>query len=268
VPAAKAGKAPAPPAKGAKGAPAPASSKAEDALYPARPRNFGIGNDQQPKKRDLSRFVKWPRNVRIQRQRKVLYERLKVPPAINQFAKPLDRAEALPLFKLLAKYAPEDKAAKKDRLLEKAKRVASGGEALAGPKPLFVKAGLNHVTKLVEQKKAKLVVIACDVNPVELVVWLPALCRKMEVPYVIANNKGRLGSIVHMKTAAALALTEVKPEDAPALEKLVDMADAKFRNNAESRRKWGGGVMGLKTQVRIAQREKLLAAEAAKKALL
>jgi hypothetical protein len=55
-----------------------------------------------------------------------------LPPAINQFAKPLDRAEALPLFKLLAKYAPEDKAAKKDRLLEKAKRVASGGEALAG----------------------------------------------------------------------------------------------------------------------------------------
>lgn len=136
------------------------------------------------------------------------------------------------------------------------------------PKPLFVKAGLNHVTKLVEKKKAKLVVIASDVNPVELVVWLPALCRKLEVPYVIVNNKGRMGAIVHMKTAAALAITEVKQEDAPALEKLVDMADAKFRNNAESRRKWGGGVMGLKTQVRIAQREKLLAAEAAKKALL
>lgn len=92
------------PKAGAKGkAPVKAAApvKKEDALYPARPKNFRIGNDVQPKVRDLSRFVKWPRNVRLQRQRKVLYERLKVPPAINQFSKPLDRAEAVPLFKLL-----------------------------------------------------------------------------------------------------------------------------------------------------------------------
>jgi hypothetical protein len=32
------------------------------------------------------------------------------------------------------------------------------------------------------QSKAQLVVITHDVDPIELVVWLPALCRKMEVP--------------------------------------------------------------------------------------
>ena len=68
----------------------------------------------------------------------------------------------------------------------------AAGKPLAKTKPLFVKTGLNHVTQLVEDKKAKLVVIASDVNPVELVLWLPALCRKMGVPYAIVANKGRL----------------------------------------------------------------------------
>jgi large subunit ribosomal protein L7Ae len=38
-------------------------------------------------------------------------------------------------------------------------------------------------------------VIAHDVDPIELVVWLPALCRKMEVPYCIVKGKARLGSV-------------------------------------------------------------------------
>lgn len=41
---------------------------------------------------------------------------------------------------------------------------------------------------------------------VQLVVWLPALCRKVGVPYAIVNNKGRLGTLVGKKTAAAVAL--------------------------------------------------------------
>lgn len=45
------------------------------------------------------------------------------------------------------------------------------------------------------QNKAQLVVIAHDVDPIELVVWLPALCRKMEIPYCIVKGKSRLGSV-------------------------------------------------------------------------
>lgn len=45
------------------------------------------------------------------------------------------------------------------------------------------------------QNKAQLVVIAHDVDPIELVVWLPALCRKMEIPYCIVKGKARLGSV-------------------------------------------------------------------------
>ncbi len=52
---------------------------------------------------------------------------------------------------------------------------------------MVVKFGLNHVTHLVETGKASLVVIAHDVDPIELVVWLPAVCRKMNVPYIIVK---------------------------------------------------------------------------------
>jgi large subunit ribosomal protein L7Ae len=50
-----------------------------------------------------------------------------------------------------------------------------------------------------EQGKAQLVVIAHDVDPIELVVWLPALCRKMGVPYAIVKGKSRLGSVSYCK---------------------------------------------------------------------
>jgi large subunit ribosomal protein L7Ae len=73
----------------------------------------------------------------------------------------------------------------------------AAGKEVAKAKPFVTKFGLNHITHLVEEKKAKLVVIASDVDPVELVLWLPALCRKMGVPYVIVNNKGEMkGSAV------------------------------------------------------------------------
>merc|ERR1712013_896444 len=51
--------------------------------FEKRPRNFGIGQDIQPQ-RDLSRFVKWPKYIRLQRQKVVLQTRLKVPPAVNE----------------------------------------------------------------------------------------------------------------------------------------------------------------------------------------
>ena len=67
-----------------------ATKKNENPLIEKKPRNFGIGQDIQPK-RNLSRFVKWPEYVRLQRQKAILKQRLKVPPAINQFSNTLDK---------------------------------------------------------------------------------------------------------------------------------------------------------------------------------
>jgi len=60
------------------------------------------GQDIQPKT-DLTRFVKWPEYVRLQRQKVILQRRLKVPPALAQFSHTLDKNTATQLFKLLDK---------------------------------------------------------------------------------------------------------------------------------------------------------------------
>jgi large subunit ribosomal protein L7Ae len=240
--------------------------KAADPLYPSRPRAFQVGGEIRPAGRDLSRFVKWPKYVRLQRQRAVLYQRLKVPPAIHQFTKSIGKQEAMTVFTLLNKYRPETPAAKKQRIKEAAAAKASGGKDESKKVPYVVKYGLKHVTTLVEEKKAKLVLIANDVDPIELVLWLPALCRKMQVPFMIVKDKARLGALVHMKNAACVAVTGVDKSDESQLKLLSDLALEKFNNNADLVRKWGGGIMGLKTQAKLDKRAKAVAAEEAKKA--
>ncbi|GLT81654.1 hypothetical protein SLE2022_000910 [Rubroshorea leprosula] len=238
--------------------------KVVNPLFEKRPKQFGIGGALPPK-RDLSRFVRFPKVVRIQRQKRILKQRLKVPPALNQFTKTLDKVTASNLFKMLLKYRPEDKAEKKERLLKRAQAEAEQ-KSVESKKPVVVKYGLNHVTYLIEQKKAQLVVIAHDVDPIELVVWLPALCKKMEVPYCIVKGKARLGAIVHKKTASVLCLTTVKNEDKLEFSRILESIKANFNDKYdEYRKKWGGGIMGSKSQAKTKAREKLLAREAAQR---
>jgi len=241
-----------------------APAKESNPLYERRPKSFGVGGAPPPKGADLHRWVKWPRYVRLQRQRRVLNQRLKVPPALARFAKAADRNLAASAFKLLLKYRPEDKAEKKARLVGEAEARASGAKDEKKKKPVVVKFGLNHVTDLVESGKAKLVVIAHDVDPIELVVWLPALCKKVGVPYMIVKGKARLGAVVHQKTAAALALTEVKGEDDRELAKVVESANAMFLDGP--RVGWGGGIMGVKSQAKSKAKERELARELAQRA--
>ena len=48
----------------------------------------------------------------------------------------------------------------------------------------------------------------------------------MGVPYVIVKGKARLGTVVHKKTAAVVALQEVRSEDQRELATLVSAAKA------------------------------------------
>jgi len=252
-------------------APAPVAPKkpSYNALFEKRPKSFTIGGDRHPG-RDLTRFVKWPKYVRLQRQRRILYQRLKTPPAINQFTRTLDKNHATSLFKLLHKYKPEtknDKTARLKKLAASKKDGAPGQKPEATKAPVVVKFGINHITTLIEQKRAKLVVIAHDVDPVELVVWLPALCRKMAVPYVIVKGKARLGQVVHQKTATALAVVNVNKEDVADLTQLVNFAKETYLDKYDEIRKtWGGGVRGIKSQTAFNKKQKAYQKEAAVRA--
>jgi len=241
------------------------SKKQKNPLLEKRPRNFGIGQDVQPK-RDLSRFVKWPRYIRVQRQRRVLQERLKIPPPINQFNHTVDRQTAKQLFRLLDKYRPETRAARKARLKSRADSKAKGKDDAPSKRALSLKQGANSVVRAIEQKKAQLVVISHDVDPLELVLFIPALCRKMGIPYCIVKGKARLGRLVHRKTCTCVALTNVESGDRSQFTKLLDAIKTNFNERYdELRRHWGGGVLGSKSAARIAKIERAKVKEAAQK---
>merc|ERR1711959_267216 len=218
-----------------------------------KPRTFSIGGDILPPKRNLTRFVKWPKYVRLQRSKMTLLKRIKIPPAINQFSNTFDQRQASQVFRLLNNLKPETKTEKKERLAEQAEKVAAGGKA-AAKKPVAVKMGMNHVTSLIEEK-AKLVVIAHDVDPIEVIVWLPSLCKSRGVPYCIVKSKSRLGAVVGKKTATCLAITDVKPENRNDLQSLITLAEANFNNVYDDHmRKWGDATLSGRQMASQAKR--------------
>jgi large subunit ribosomal protein L7Ae len=68
-----------------------------------------------------------------------------------------------------------------------------------------VKKGTNETTKAVERAHAKLVVIAEDVDPPEVVAHLPLLCEERKIPYVFVRSKQKIGSAVGIDVPAASA---------------------------------------------------------------
>jgi len=225
-------------------------------------RNFRLGNHIKPSI-IKARFVKWPRYVRLQRQKRILFRRLKVPAAIAQFLNPLDKATTSTLLKALQKYAPETRKEKYDRInklaQEKAKNAKSKKDG--SDKPINLKYGLNHVTYLIEQKKAKLVVIAADVDPIENVVFLPTLCKTMDIPYCIVHNKARLGALVHKKTATCVAVTDFKLAQVD-LSNVVRVCKETFNSAVPHFKKPEKGVKSSHREYKL---RKLLNAEEAKK---
>merc|ERR1712203_1330313 len=174
--------------------------------------------------------------------------------------------EATQLFKLLDKYRPETKEAKKERLRERAAAKAQGKEDAPTKRAPVVRHGVNTVVTLVEKKKAQLVVIANDVDPIELVMYLPALCRKMGVPYCIVKNRARLGRVARRKTTTCIAITNVDSNDRSALNKLVESVKTNYNERGEEiKRHWGGGSLGNKSAAKVAKVEKIKAKELAMK---
>ena len=57
-----------------------------------------------------------------------------------------------------------------------------------------IRKGTNEATKAIERGKAKLVAVASDINPPEIVMHLPALCEEKKIPCVFVPTKKELGA--------------------------------------------------------------------------
>jgi len=68
-----------------------------------------------------------------------------------------------------------------------------------------VRKGTNEATKAVERAQAKLVVIAEDVDPPEVIAHLPILCDERKIPYVFVPSKEKLGTAVGIDVPCAAA---------------------------------------------------------------
>lgn len=175
-------------------------------------------------KKDAERFIKWPKYIRIQRQRRIFCQKLKIPPAIFQFTRTLDKNMTNQLFLLLSKYKKENENGKTTSLNINFKNKKIDN-------PLSIRHGINTVAKLIKKQKSLFVLIAHDVNPIDCIIWMPTLCAKMGVPYCIVKNKSKLGSLVNRKKTSCIALTYVKTEDNQDLSIFIEC----FRKNFNER---------------------------------
>lgn len=78
-----------------------------------------------------------------------------------------------------------------------------------------IRKGVNETTKAVERGLAKLVVIAADVDPAEIVMHLPYLCEEKKVPYIYVPSKKRLGEAAGIEVqASSVAIIEAGEAEA------------------------------------------------------
>ena len=112
----------------------------------------------------------------------------------------------------LVKFEVPDKLMKEQLdLVEKAKKKGK------------VKVGVNEVTKAVERGVAKLVLIAQDVQPVEIVMHLPLLCKEKNIPCSVVRTRKELGE----KTGIAVSTAAVAIiDEGEAKKELQDIAKA------------------------------------------
>jgi len=76
-----------------------------------------------------------------------------------------------------------------------------------------IRKGVNEVIKSIERGVAKFVIISTDVDPPEIVAFLPTLCEEKKIPYTFVPSKAHLGEMAGLAVpTSAVSITE--PGDA------------------------------------------------------
>ncbi|MEM3405971.1 MAG: ribosomal L7Ae/L30e/S12e/Gadd45 family protein [Candidatus Pacearchaeota archaeon] len=74
-----------------------------------------------------------------------------------------------------------------------------------------IEKGVNEVTKAIERGTAKIVVIAKDVNPKEIIQHIPILCKEKNIRLEEVDSKEKLGAAAGLNVAcSSVAIIELE----------------------------------------------------------
>ncbi|TFF86782.1 50S ribosomal protein L7ae [Candidatus Thorarchaeota archaeon] len=78
-----------------------------------------------------------------------------------------------------------------------------------------IKKGINEVTKSIERGVARLVLVAEDVEPQEIIMYLPGLCDDKKASYIFVQSKDDLGRAagIERPTAAVSIIVDGKSKE-------------------------------------------------------
>jgi large subunit ribosomal protein L7Ae len=104
-----------------------------------------------------------------------------------------------------------------------------------------IKIGINEVTKIIERNNAKLVVIAEDVSPAEIIMHVPVLCKDKKVPYTYVKTREELGKLagINAKASSIVIMDEgvAKKEFSSLIDKISEIVGGKSEKKSEEKPK-------------------------------
>ena len=81
---------------------------------------------------------------------------------------------------------------------------------ISGTRDSKLRKGMNEVTKSIERSLAKLVIMAEDVSPPEILFHVPLLCEEKSIPYGYVSTKKELGNSARINvSSSAIAIENV-----------------------------------------------------------
>ncbi|KAF8948015.1 60S ribosomal protein L8B [Haplosporangium gracile] len=232
----------------------------------------------QPSAMDLDRTVRVLMNSntnRALRPRQLLNNRRGIPPKLSHYIEFLNENVTHMLFRFANKCRPETRT--DNKLRRRAKKAAKAAETkknkgrakavdsmtataaydeAANKAFCFLKYGMNHIVALAEKQLGQLIAISDDIEPLEVLIWLPALCRTNIVPYAVVKGSARLGTLVNKRSTTAVAFREIRKEEQLEFSQLVDAINAYYAsvNQQPARSARMGTLLGFKARVKVVLR--------------
>ena len=103
-----------------------------------------------------------------------------------------------------------------DQILKLVEDARSGGK---------IRKGTNEATKSVERAEAKFVIIAADVNPVEIIQHIPMLCDEKKIPYAFVPTKADLGAAAGLPVGTSAIAVVSAGEGAKKMSQIVEQIE-------------------------------------------